>query len=85
MTITKENSKIDDVRYKLITADGKITYEDFMTLTDMQKFVGGYIEYCNNMIVNDEGQMSHMKLPINKLCPRFVGNVIVDRKHKKYI
>ena len=65
-------------RFKLVTSDGTITYKDKMTLKDMQKFVGGYIEYYGNAIMNEEGRLEN--LPSNKLYPLFVGNLIIDQK-----
>ena len=49
-----------------------------MTLEEMQKFVGGYIEYYGNAIMNEEGKLQN--LPQNKVYPLFVGNVIIDQK-----
>ena len=41
--------------FKLITAEGKISEKETMSLEEMQKFVGGYIEYSGNIICNEDG------------------------------
>lgn len=69
--------------FKKITADGIITEEKKLSLKQMQEFVGGYIEYVGNIICNEDGLM--LKLPRNKLFPRFVGNIIIDEKVNKKV
>ena len=64
-----------EMRYKLITAEGKVSYKDKMTLKEMQDFVGGYIELSGKIICNEDGLM--LKLPVNQTDRRFVGNIIV--------
>lgn len=68
------------MRYKLVTVEGKISQKDKMSLEDMQKFVGGYIEYSDNIICNEEGLL--LGLPKNKVYNRFVGNVIIEERGK---
>lgn len=66
---------MDKGNFKLITHDGKITKGKDLTLKEMQDFVGGYIENVGNVICNEDGKM--LNLPINKIDPRFVGNIII--------
>jgi len=47
-----------------------------MTLSEMQEFVGGYIEYVGNIICNEEG--IRLQLPRNKEYPIFLGNIIIQ-------
>ena len=60
--------------YNCITIDGKIIKKAKMSLEDMQKFVGGYIEIVGDTICNEDGLL--LKLPVNKFDSRFVGNII---------
>ena len=69
------------MRYKLITADGKISYKNKMSLEEMQSFVGGYIEMFGNVICNEEGLLKHLKR--NMMDCRFVGNIIVKERAKR--
>lgn len=62
--------------YRLITADGKITEKQRMTLKQMQEFVGGYVEQWRNILCNEDGL--RLKLPRNSIDPRFVGNIIEE-------
>ncbi len=66
---------MDKGNFKLITYDGKITKGKDLTFKQMQDFVGGYIENVGNVICNEEGK--ELKLPVNKIDPRFVGNIII--------
>jgi hypothetical protein len=66
-------------KYTKITFDGAILEtDDNLTLSEMQQFVSGYIEYVGNIICNEDGRM--LKLPVNKLHPRFLGNIIIQNK-----
>jgi hypothetical protein len=69
------------MRYKLISAEGKINYKYKMSLEEMQSFVDGYIEMVGNVICNEEGLLKH--LPQNVVYPHFVGNIIVKERTKK--
>ena len=64
--------------YKLITSEGKISRRKQMNLKQMQNFVGGYIEFVGNIICNEDGKLKD--LPINRLYPKFVGNIIIKIK-----
>jgi len=74
------------MKYKLITVDGKITYRQRMSLKQMQKFVGGYIEFikfsmtANSFYVNEKGLS--LRLPKNKKYSMFVGNIIMLKEEK---
>lgn len=70
------------MKYTLITVDGVITVRQRMSLKQMQKFVGGYIE-----LVNAEGQKFYcnedglrLELSRNKLFPILLGNIIMEVK-----
>jgi hypothetical protein len=64
--------------YELTHSDGTITTRKRMSLEQMQEFVEGYIEYSGDHIVNEEGLLKN--LPVNKVYPEFVGNVIFIRR-----
>lgn len=68
------------MKYKLITFDGKVSTRSKMSLEQMQKFVGGYIELVNilgkRFYCNEDG--IRLNLPNNKIVPQFVGNVIME-------
>ena len=66
------------MKYVLITADGKISEKDGMSLEEMQAFVGGYIEHDRGVYCNEEGLLKH--LPRNVVNPRYVGNIIVEKR-----
>lgn len=66
------------LKYTKISFDGVITETDDLTLKEMQEFVGGYIEYAGNIICNEDGRM--LKLPRNKIDPRFLGNIIIQNR-----
>ncbi len=62
--------------YRKVAIDGKIEDVKFLTLKEMQEFVGGYIEEHEEFIVNEDGLM--LNLPRNKMFPQYVGNVIIQ-------
>ena len=64
------------MRYIFINQDGTILKEVMKepSLKEMQEFVGGYIEYYQNIICNEEGL--RLKLKPNVHDARFVGNII---------
>ena len=64
--------------YKLIKTNGEISYQEDMTLEEMQKFVGGYIEMVGNVICNEEGRL--MRLEPNEYDRNFVGNIIIKER-----
>lgn len=66
------------LKYTKIGFDGVITETDDLTLKEMQEFVGGYIEYVGNVICNEDGRM--LKLPRNKIDPRFLGNIVIQNR-----
>ena len=66
--------------YKCITADGEISYKKRMSLKQMQKFVGGYIEIVGNIICNEEGLLQNLE--VNSTHPQFVGNIIIKERGK---
>lgn len=68
-----------EFKYTKITSDGTvISTDDNLTLSEMQQFVGGYIEYVGNIICNEDGR--ELKLPPNKLYPKFLGNIIIQNR-----
>lgn len=68
---------MNTLKYTKITFDGNVVEtDDNLTLPEMQKFVGGYIEYVGNVICNEDGKM--LNLPTNKIDPRFLGNIIIQ-------
>jgi hypothetical protein len=70
----------EPIKYKLTTVDGEVSYKEDMTLEEMQKFVGGYIEIHGWNIINEEGLLKG--LPQNKIYPFYVGNVIENLSHR---
>jgi hypothetical protein len=67
------------LKYTKITFEGTVVEtDDNLTLLEMQQFVGGYIEYVGNIICNEDGKS--LKLPTNKISPRFLGNIIVQNR-----
>jgi hypothetical protein len=64
--------------YRKINANGEITKVNFLTLEEMQEYVGGCIENVDNMIYCRDGRELH--LPRNKVFPEFLGNVIIEVK-----
>jgi hypothetical protein len=68
-----------ELKYTKITSDGVvISTDDNLTLSEMQQFVCGYIEHVGNIICNEDGR--ELKLPPNKLYPRFLGNIIIQNR-----
>lgn len=75
--------------FKTVTVDGTTTEVSKMSLEEMQKFVGGYIEYApkhlrfghKNIICSEEGVI--YGLPQNKAYPAFVGNIIIEEPNKR--
>jgi hypothetical protein len=67
------------MKYTLVNSDGKVSYRERMSLKQMQKFVGGYIELVSiegvKFLCNEDGLQ--LKLPKNKRYPVFVGNVLI--------
>lgn len=64
--------------YTLITHGGFRFFRKKLSLKEQQDFVGGYIEICGNVISNEDGRL--LNLPVNKLHPAFVGNIILFMK-----
>jgi len=68
-----------EFKYTKITSDGTVVNtDDNLTLSEMQQFVGGYIEYVRNIICNEDGR--RLKLPVNKIYPQFLGNIIIQNR-----
>ncbi len=68
-----------NLKYTKISFDGTVVEtDDNLTLSEMQQFVGGYIEYVGNIICNEDGKM--LNLPTNEINPRFLGNIIVQNR-----
>jgi len=70
------------VKYIFINQDGTVLKEASKepSLKEMQEFVGGYIEYHQNIICNEDGL--RLKLKRNIHDARFVGNIIETRRGK---
>jgi len=60
---------------KIYKTDGTVEETSDLSLENMQKAVGGYIEIYRHFVVNEEGLL--IGLPTNPFYRQFVGNVIV--------
>ena len=80
---------------KIIYADGKIDETDDISLENLQKIVGGYIEHVvstngHDVICNEEGKLN--SLPFNQIASELypmpmcgdylVGNVVILTKEE---
>ena len=70
--------------YRLVKASGEVermTTRKPLTLKQMQKMVGGYIELVpygtETVCCNEEGRLKH--LPVNKFYRDFVGDIIFGK------
>ncbi len=43
------------MKYLLIDIDGNVTEKEKLTLKQMQKFVGGYVESVEDIFCNEDG------------------------------
>jgi len=62
------------MKYLLIDMNGNITEKKKLTLKQMQKFVGGYVELVGDTFCNEDG--IRLNLRRNEVYPRFLGNII---------
>jgi len=74
--------------YLLIHADGRkerVESENILTLGELQKLVGGYIEWVPlardgfGCMVNEEGRIMDPPLPDNAKFPEFCGPIVFGR------
>lgn len=70
----KSKEKIGDVVFQCVKTNGEVIMKDYMSLSDVQAFVGGYVEKVGDFLVNEEGL--RLKLRRNRVYGRFVGNVV---------
>jgi len=62
------------MKYLLIDMDGSVIEKKRLTLKQMQKFMGGYIELVGDIFCNEDG--IRFNLCQNKAYPKFLGNII---------
>jgi len=64
-------------QYIFISVNGNRTYKNSLSLKEMQKFVGGYIEKVGNIYCNEDGISLNLKR--NNIYPEFYGNIIIEQ------